>query len=278
MDLWCCEKFINMAEQILGPDVATHPVWNLRVKPPNNRFNPVPWHQGVYTQSKVCLVTFLGCRQWSCLFVHRFRIFQRGLLRSHDTYCLDSISGHWWTQRWNAGRSSLLHSAACVQKWFFLWKRKTCALKCSEWVGIFCANIHFICIFTQVVKRGHRKGQCGEHTCCHADTWYIVLEEDEMEKSLGEAFFANWESTQVLRRFRMSSLIPYVLLNRSVEVIGQKGVVHCAFLFQDANFLMTLWPAGCRLVGFFFSTTWLRTEGEHHEHNAVQSKLWCSSK
>ena len=46
MDLWCCQKLTNMAEQIVGPDVATHPVWNLRVKPPQNEFNPVPWHQG----------------------------------------------------------------------------------------------------------------------------------------------------------------------------------------------------------------------------------------
>ena len=48
MDLWSCEKFINLAEQILGPDVAGHPVWNLRVKTPNNEATTVPWHQGKY--------------------------------------------------------------------------------------------------------------------------------------------------------------------------------------------------------------------------------------
>ncbi len=51
MDLWCCQKLTNMAEQIVGPDVATHPVWNLRVKPPQNEFNPVPWHQGITPNS-----------------------------------------------------------------------------------------------------------------------------------------------------------------------------------------------------------------------------------
>ena len=45
MDLWSCEKLLNMAEQVLGPDVAGHPVWNLRVKTPNNEATLVPWHQ-----------------------------------------------------------------------------------------------------------------------------------------------------------------------------------------------------------------------------------------
>ena len=46
MDLWSCDKLVNMAEQVLGPDVAGHPVWNLRVKTPRNDATLVPWHQG----------------------------------------------------------------------------------------------------------------------------------------------------------------------------------------------------------------------------------------
>lgn len=45
--LWSCDKFLNMAEQVLGPDVAGHPVWNLRVKTPKNDATTVPWHQGI---------------------------------------------------------------------------------------------------------------------------------------------------------------------------------------------------------------------------------------
>ena len=67
MDLWCSEKFINMAEQILGSDVATHPVWNLRVKPPQNAFNPVPWHQGLVDFFCISYFTFL----YKLMFQHR---------------------------------------------------------------------------------------------------------------------------------------------------------------------------------------------------------------
>ena len=30
--LWSDEKLLNVAEQIVGPDIAGHPVWNLRTK------------------------------------------------------------------------------------------------------------------------------------------------------------------------------------------------------------------------------------------------------
>lgn len=44
-ELWCNEKLLNMCEQFIGPDVACHPVWNLRAKPPNVDTTVVPWHQ-----------------------------------------------------------------------------------------------------------------------------------------------------------------------------------------------------------------------------------------
>ena len=31
-DIWSDEKLLNIAEQIVGPDIAGHPVWNLRPK------------------------------------------------------------------------------------------------------------------------------------------------------------------------------------------------------------------------------------------------------
>ena len=31
-DLWADERLLNVAEQIVGPEVAGHPVWNLRAK------------------------------------------------------------------------------------------------------------------------------------------------------------------------------------------------------------------------------------------------------
>lgn len=45
-NLWSDEKLLNIAEQILGPEVAGHPVWNLRPKIPKNEIVVVPWHQG----------------------------------------------------------------------------------------------------------------------------------------------------------------------------------------------------------------------------------------
>lgn len=45
MDVWQDERLLNMVEQIIGPDIAGHPVWNLRVKTPHNLATDVPWHQ-----------------------------------------------------------------------------------------------------------------------------------------------------------------------------------------------------------------------------------------
>ena len=37
----------------------------------------------------------------------------------------------------------------------------------------------------QVVSRGHRRGQTARHVCCAGGTWYVELEEGEMETALG---------------------------------------------------------------------------------------------
>ena len=31
---------------------------------------------------------------------------------------------------------------------------------------------------------GHRTGRVATHQCCHGGTWYVMLEEDEIEKTL----------------------------------------------------------------------------------------------
>lgn len=44
-DLWASQGLLDMIEQILGPEIAGHPVWNLRAKTPFNPLATVPWHQ-----------------------------------------------------------------------------------------------------------------------------------------------------------------------------------------------------------------------------------------
>ena len=44
-DIWSSAKLLDMIEQILGPEIAGHPVWNLRSKTPHNPLATVPWHQ-----------------------------------------------------------------------------------------------------------------------------------------------------------------------------------------------------------------------------------------
>ncbi|XP_059148123.1 uncharacterized protein LOC131935636 [Physella acuta] len=44
-DLWANERLLNVVEQLIGPEIAGHPVWNLRTKTPQNDATTVPWHQ-----------------------------------------------------------------------------------------------------------------------------------------------------------------------------------------------------------------------------------------
>lgn len=43
--LWSSDKLLDIMEQILGTEIAGHPVWNLRAKTPLNPLATVPWHQ-----------------------------------------------------------------------------------------------------------------------------------------------------------------------------------------------------------------------------------------
>lgn len=44
-ELWADPALLDIVEQILGPEIAGHPVWNLRSKTPLNPLATVPWHQ-----------------------------------------------------------------------------------------------------------------------------------------------------------------------------------------------------------------------------------------
>lgn len=43
--LWSHPRLLAIMVQLLGPDIAGHPVWNLRCKTPDNPLATVPWHQ-----------------------------------------------------------------------------------------------------------------------------------------------------------------------------------------------------------------------------------------
>ncbi len=45
IDIWSSTKLLDMIEQLIGPEIAGHPVWNLRAKTPHNPLATVPWHQ-----------------------------------------------------------------------------------------------------------------------------------------------------------------------------------------------------------------------------------------
>jgi hypothetical protein len=44
-DLWSSPKLLDIVEEMIGPEITGHPVWNLRAKTPHNPLATVPWHQ-----------------------------------------------------------------------------------------------------------------------------------------------------------------------------------------------------------------------------------------
>ncbi|XP_062502565.1 uncharacterized protein LOC134179645 [Corticium candelabrum] len=55
--LWTNKRLLNVVEQFIGPDIAGHPVWNLRCKTPDNEEATVPWHQDNAYLDESCLNT-----------------------------------------------------------------------------------------------------------------------------------------------------------------------------------------------------------------------------
>ncbi|XP_053403695.1 uncharacterized protein LOC123537801 [Mercenaria mercenaria] len=111
-DIWSNERLLNLVEQLIGPDIAGNPAWNLRTKVPRNIVTTVPWHQDV---------SYLD----------------------NDTY------------------NMLIPTA---------------------WIPFVDANEENGCL--EVADKGHRSGRVATHQCCWGDTFYTMLEEDEMQKTL----------------------------------------------------------------------------------------------
>eukprot|EP00658_Telonema_sp_P-2_P044296 TRINITY_DN3215_c0_g2_i5.p1 TRINITY_DN3215_c0_g2~~TRINITY_DN3215_c0_g2_i5.p1 ORF type:complete len:356 (+),score=77.06 TRINITY_DN3215_c0_g2_i5:77-1144(+) len=112
-ELWSHPKLLDCAEQLIGGNIAGHPVWNLRTKVPSFKQATVPWHQ--------------------------------------DTAYLSEDS---W---------SVLQPAA--------------------WIPMVDTNETNGCL--RVVSGGHRSGRTAVHTNCWADTWYIELDPEVAEQTLG---------------------------------------------------------------------------------------------
>ncbi|XP_041352957.1 1-deoxypentalenic acid 11-beta-hydroxylase-like [Gigantopelta aegis] len=111
--LWSNPRLLNVIEQLIGPDIMGHPVWNLRTKTPNNEATIVPWHQ--------------------------------------DSGYLDT--------------------------------RSYGVLQVGAWIPLLDATEENGCM--QIAAGGHKKGQVAQHKCCYGGTWYVMLEEEEMAKTLG---------------------------------------------------------------------------------------------
>lgn len=111
-DLWSNERLLNVIEQLIGPDIMGHPVWNIRSKIPRNEATIVPWHQDV------------------------------GYL-DNDSYKV---------------------------------------LQPTAWIPLVDANEKNGCL--QIASRGHKTGRVGNHQCCWGGTWYVMLDEEEMENKL----------------------------------------------------------------------------------------------
>jgi hypothetical protein len=56
--LWSSPTLLDMIEQILGPEISGHPVWNLRSKTPTHQLTTVPWHQDTAYLAEGCEQTF----------------------------------------------------------------------------------------------------------------------------------------------------------------------------------------------------------------------------
>lgn len=56
-ELWASPRLLDIVEQMLGAEIAGHPVWNLRSKTPRNPLVTVPWHQDTAYLAEGCAAT-----------------------------------------------------------------------------------------------------------------------------------------------------------------------------------------------------------------------------
>ncbi|XP_046567731.1 1-deoxypentalenic acid 11-beta-hydroxylase-like [Haliotis rubra] len=166
-DLWTNERLLNAVEQLIGPNIMGHPVWNLRYKTPQNEATTVPWHQDA-------------------------------------AYLENSTYG---------------------------------VLQPAAWIPLLDTNETTGCM--EMIVGGHRSGRVGKHTCCWADTWYVILPEDEMSAALGVD----------MERDRRICPVPYggmLLLN---NLVPHRSLPN---LSTDIRWSLDLrWQAPNKPVGFY---------------------------
>lgn len=128
-DVWSNDRLLNVVEQLIGPDIIGHPVWNLRTKTPQNEATTVPWHQGIppptpssiiysknassciiYGVSYLILYSLINLRCW---------LSWQFLIQSDAADCLDSIIGRQRVERmhagWNHNYIKILHLLSSVK-------------------------------------------------------------------------------------------------------------------------------------------------------------------
>ena len=71
---------LNIVEQLIGPDILGHPVWNLRTKTPHNEATVVPWHQG---ESSLITDQYIEILERILL---RFYVCSQSVILSKDVY------------------------------------------------------------------------------------------------------------------------------------------------------------------------------------------------
>ena len=57
-ELWGSSHLLDVVAQMLGDEIAGHPVWNIRSKTPRNPLVTVPWHQDTAYLAEGCHTTF----------------------------------------------------------------------------------------------------------------------------------------------------------------------------------------------------------------------------
>ena len=91
-ELWCSPKLLDIVEQLIGPDIAGHPIFALRGKTPETPLMTVPWHQDTAyligdsndTDQPSCWIPFLDAsRESGCLQVARGVHRERRVIRHH---------------------------------------------------------------------------------------------------------------------------------------------------------------------------------------------------
>ncbi|KAH3859334.1 uncharacterized protein LOC127871842 isoform X2 [Dreissena polymorpha] len=92
-------------------------------------------------------------------------------------------------------------------------------LQPTAWIPLLDADEYNGCM--EVMSRGHRTGRVATHQCCHGGTWYVMLEEEEIRRTLE----VDTEKNRVLCRvpyggmLLINNLIPHRSLPNMSNVI-----------------------------------------------------------